>query len=86
MCNRIGEIRELTSKYEWRHVPTKDNPADLASRGVQPQHLIGNKLWWHGAPFLTQPEEEWPVHNVVHMILPETKVSLTVQSEDNYVA
>ncbi|XP_062528845.1 uncharacterized protein LOC134200289 isoform X1 [Bombyx mori] len=83
VCNRIEEIRELTSEYEWRHVPTHSNPADLASRGVKPQQLKENNLWWNGAPFLMQPEGEWPGHHIVPTTLPETKVSLSLQCDEN---
>ncbi|XP_047020044.1 uncharacterized protein LOC124630274 isoform X2 [Helicoverpa zea] len=31
--NRTVEIHELTQDVQWRHVRTKENPADLASRG-----------------------------------------------------
>lgn len=83
VCNRIENIRELTAKHVWRHVPTQDNPADLASRGVRPQHLKDNQLWWHGAPFLLRSEEYWPVYNHVTTTLPETRVSLNLHVEEN---
>lgn len=41
VANRIVEICELTDADSWRHVPTSENPADLISRGVQPNE-IGN--------------------------------------------
>ncbi|XP_072380647.1 uncharacterized protein [Diabrotica undecimpunctata] len=33
VSNRVAEIKETTSFAQWRHVPGKDNPADLVSRG-----------------------------------------------------
>lgn len=33
VSNRVAEIQEITQTHEWRHVPTQDNPADLASQG-----------------------------------------------------
>ena len=34
VSNRVALIHELFLNARWRHVPTKDNPADCASRGV----------------------------------------------------
>ncbi|XP_062534640.1 uncharacterized protein LOC134203809 [Armigeres subalbatus] len=51
--NRVVKILELTSDVEWKHVRTKDNPADLVSRGVQPLELMKSELWWNGPMFLT---------------------------------
>lgn len=31
--NRVSNIQQLTKEDTWHHVPTADNPADLASRG-----------------------------------------------------
>ncbi|XP_055307270.1 uncharacterized protein LOC129571494 [Sitodiplosis mosellana] len=42
--NRVGEIQELTRGVEWKHVDTKSNPADLASRGISPTELADCKL------------------------------------------
>ena len=37
----------------WRHVGTKDNPADLESRGG---HVFETSdLWWRGPPWLAHP-------------------------------
>lgn len=48
VSHRVAEIQELTSNYYWRHVPTKDNPADLISRGIKPSKIVDCSLWWHG--------------------------------------
>lgn len=32
--NRIGQIHDVTTPDQWRHVDTKSNPADVASRGI----------------------------------------------------
>lgn len=44
--NRVNRIRELTSKYEWHYVSTKNNPADHISRGLLPKQLKRCSLWW----------------------------------------
>ncbi|XP_039438683.1 uncharacterized protein LOC120419884 [Culex pipiens pallens] len=50
--NRVAAILKLSKKFEWRHIPTALNPADLISRGVYPLKLIVCDLWWHGPEFL----------------------------------
>lgn len=52
VANRVSEIQELSTNVEWGHVATKLNPADLISRGVDPDNLVNNKLWWEGPEFL----------------------------------
>ncbi|XP_014215260.1 uncharacterized protein LOC106644326 [Copidosoma floridanum] len=52
VANRCSEIQTLTPTAYWHHVKTKENPADLTSRGVLPKQLIGQKLWFEGPDFL----------------------------------
>ncbi|XP_061713360.1 uncharacterized protein LOC133522150 [Cydia pomonella] len=84
VANRVAAIASLTSGATWRHVPTKENPSDLATRGVDPQHVSGNALWWGGPEFLLKPEKEWPELNSVEPeVLPELKVTSMLTSIDN---
>lgn len=57
--NRVKEIRSLSKKECWRHIPGKFNPADIASRGCTPQHLL-QYGWWEGPEFLKTSPEAWP--------------------------
>lgn len=41
-------------------VPTKVNPADLATRGMTTTELQNSHLWYKGPKFLRKPPEEWP--------------------------
>lgn len=43
VANRVAKIHQQP-EIEWRHVPTHDNPADLASRGEQLQSCGGMDL------------------------------------------
>ncbi|XP_015915017.2 uncharacterized protein [Parasteatoda tepidariorum] len=56
--NRVATIQELFPNQRWRHVPTDENPADLVSRGVDPDKLPHNNLWFHGPMFLA--ENDYP--------------------------
>lgn len=53
--NRVRKINSHQG-VTWRHVPTKDNPADLASRGGD---LKEAELWWNGPEWLSNVEG-WP--------------------------
>ncbi|XP_062703775.1 uncharacterized protein LOC109410486 [Aedes albopictus] len=46
--NRVKEIQLLTNEFDWRYIPSKMNPADLISRGLQPNQLRGHETWWTG--------------------------------------
>ena len=50
LSNWVAEIQEHILASQWRHISTKLNPADLASRGNKPQELLQVKLWWQGPP------------------------------------
>ena len=60
IANRVGSIQELTSINKWRYVPTKENPADVLSRGETARGCLQNKLWWNGPKFLQDNEDKWP--------------------------
>ena len=53
--NRVRKIRER-GETTWRHVGTKNNPADLGSRSG---NVDDNQLWWSGPTWLESPEH-WP--------------------------
>ncbi len=55
VANRVSKIKQHP-EIGWRHVPTKDNPADIASRGGS---LSETPLWWSGPEWLDDPKE-WP--------------------------
>ena len=55
VANRVAKI-QLHPEIEWRHVPTRDNPADLASRGGA---VTTSTLLWTGPEWL-QDRDRWP--------------------------
>ena len=67
VANRIQAIRDTSETAQWNHVPTKENPADLASRGCSAQELVGNALWFKGPDFLW--ERDLPPRQEIEPIL-----------------
>ncbi|UYV79990.1 hypothetical protein LAZ67_18001335 [Cordylochernes scorpioides] len=53
VANRVAKIQDLTAAHSWQFISGKQNPADLATRGILPSCLINSKLWWHGPVWLT---------------------------------
>ena len=77
--NRVAEIRNLTCPLQWRHVPGKMNPADVASRGLYPSSFAQQR-WWEGPEWLLD-DNNWPEKNYViddELVLTETKKCTTV--------
>jgi len=64
VANRIGEIQALTNPDQWRHVSSRQNPADLLTRGLSVAKLIDEEKWWIGPLFLKQDPTEWPENRV----------------------
>ena len=60
VANRLAEIHRSTIPSQWRHVPGKNNLADLISRGVKASQLINNNFWWEGPEFLKSHKSSWP--------------------------
>ena len=54
VANRLSIIHELSKPNQWRYVSTKENPADVASRGASPSDNVLLKFWSQGPSFLHQ--------------------------------
>lgn len=63
VANRVSAIQSRTLPTIWNHVPTDDNPADIASRGATALELQRSSKWWHGPEWLSQDETHWPTVN-----------------------
>lgn len=53
VANRIQQILEASTADQWRYVPSNDNPADHASRGLTVNELKSTE-WFSGPAFLRQ--------------------------------
>ena len=65
VANRVSTAARNVEQSAWKYVPTNENPADCASRGVSALELKEHPLWWEGPSWLksdpvtipTQPGE-----------------------------
>ena len=73
VANRVSYIQSNSENVEWRHVPSAENCADAGSRGLNPDQLVHDELWWKGPKFLLQEPPEWPVSPIDPSDLPERK-------------
>ncbi|KAK5965071.1 hypothetical protein GCK32_021340, partial [Trichostrongylus colubriformis] len=60
--NRVLEVRNIVAhlvekgyKIEFGHIPSQNNPADCATRGLD-KTLLKDHFWWKGPGFLIQAE------------------------------
>ena len=58
VANRVTAIQEGSEVKQWRYVPTAQNPADAASRGLRPKD--DPAFWFSGPQFLRKPASKWP--------------------------
>ncbi|XP_073836062.1 uncharacterized protein isoform X2 [Musca autumnalis] len=57
VMHRVGEILETTEVTQWRWVPSKMNPADLATKY---QTRWDAAMWFSGPKFLHENKSTWP--------------------------
>ncbi|XP_050502173.1 uncharacterized protein LOC126881745 [Diabrotica virgifera virgifera] len=90
--SRVIKIRSLSESYQFHHVESKQNPADLPSRA---KSICSNAeltdLWLHGPKFLIKPEIDYSLFQIKKWNgeLPELRknqvslnVTVTAQSND----
>ncbi|XP_035207028.1 uncharacterized protein LOC118181903 [Stegodyphus dumicola] len=79
--NRVDEIQKLTNPDSWFYCSTKDNPADLLTRGVSSSSLVNNSKWWTCAEFFTEPHLPY---KCLQPIVPEVE-NLTPNERESFV-
>jgi len=58
VSNRVSEIQTVSEISQWSHIASKQNPADLVSRGASVEQLKTSDMWWNGPEILlTTPED-----------------------------
>lgn len=54
--NRVKQINNLTQNMSWTYTPSLLNPADILSRGADPQDVVNCKLWLQGPDYLLESD------------------------------
>ena len=78
VANRLLSIRKLSDIQQWKHVDTKQNPADIPSRGCSLSDLKNNNLWWHGPDFIKSD-----IHGGLSTLKDYDRISKHVTSNSN---
>lgn len=60
VSNRVTHVQNTLPPTCWHYVPSLENPADCASRGILPSKLVDHPLWWTGPPWLKESENNFP--------------------------
>ena len=60
VANRVSVIRDGSSPDQWRYVPSEENPADYASRGLTVDQFMSKQVGLKGPQFLYKQESKWP--------------------------
>ena len=81
VANWVQNIQEHSDVNQWNYVKGKGNPADDASRGLDPRNETLSRRWFTGHPFLWQTEKLWPSYSEVTCVGdddPEIKMEVKV--------
>ncbi|KMQ82551.1 integrase core domain protein, partial [Lasius niger] len=88
VANRVANIQRTLPNARWYHIPSQDNPADCATRGLSPSELLKHPLWWQGPSWLTD-RNRWPARRMPATEedeLPEQRIRVLLanaEPEDN---
>ncbi|XP_055859438.1 uncharacterized protein LOC129921565 [Episyrphus balteatus] len=80
ISNRTAEILDELPRSEWNYIRSEQNPADCASRGVEPRNLLQLGIWWKGPDWLCMEFDSWPISAVSEEIeeVPEMRKQTVV--------
>ena len=85
VANRLSTIHESSQPSQWFHVPTDHNPADLASRGIDPTDEKKLRIWLDGPNFLRRKELNWPSQKRSNMTISESDMEIKHDAAVNVV-
>lgn len=56
ICGQSHSLIKSDKSIQFQYVSTAENPAAIAAKGMTPQLLKENRLWWKGPPWLTRDQ------------------------------
>ena len=89
VSNHTNNILKLTSPEMWNHCSTKDNSADIGTRGKSAAELKNSSLWWAGPEWLKRSPESYPPQLAPQELEPDEclkevcKEQITLQVSEN---
>lgn len=70
VCNRVTGIQSLSNASEWRFVPSRDNPADILSRGLPLTDPEIHTFWFKDPKWLRTRGKPEEAHEIDLQVLP----------------
>ena len=81
--NRVSKVQDTLPGPCWRHIPTREDPADCASRGMMGNEIDSKSLWWNGPSWLSQNKEKWPQRDFACLkVCPEENKKIQIASTE----
>ena len=65
VANRIANILDVSSAFDWKYVSSTANPADDGARGYSVEQMTSMSRWISGPSFLSQRRSEWPKREIL---------------------
>lgn len=84
VANRVNKILEIASPDQWNYGCTEENPADCATRGLNPTQLSNFGLWWEGPLWLKDPPSSWSKFSASNLEVSETDAELKTTMVQSY--
>ena len=83
VANRTSEILQYSNVRQWRHVPGKQNPADLGTRGLRAKHLLASE--WLTGPAWLLDKSNWPPVTDDKEVIEEGTTAVVVEFDTKIV-
>ena len=64
VANRVQFIQDNTKEDQWKYIPTKQNPADSAPRGIEADSADKVHIWNYGPDILWTNESKWKKYDI----------------------